>query len=152
MNIRNQVNALEHMATAELAAKYETLFGKKPRTRLPAWMRKRLAFKIQERALGGLSAPARAAIERLAADIDLPTGATQGPTRAAEAKRSKDELRPGTVLQREWRGQQIRVEVLADGFSWNGERYQSLSAVARAITGSKWNGRLFFGLTERAKQ
>ena len=67
------------------------------------------------------------------------------------AKKSNGQPRPGTVLQREWHGHQIRVEVLPDGFVWNGDSYGSLSAVARAITGARWNGRLFFGLTGRSK-
>ncbi len=55
------------------------------------------------------------------------------------------------MLQREWRGQPIRVEVTREGFVWNGETYRSLSAVAFAVTGAKWNGKLFFGLTERSR-
>jgi hypothetical protein len=55
----------------------------------------------------------------------------------------------GTVLVREWHDQRIEVRVLDDGFEWNGARYTSLSAVAKAITGAAWNGRLFFGLTTR---
>ncbi|MBK8100636.1 MAG: DUF2924 domain-containing protein [Planctomycetes bacterium] len=84
------------------------------------------------------------AIARLNADVTVPTAA---PPRSTPITSTGP--RPGTVLQREWRGQQIRVEVTADGFVWNGNRYGSLSAVAFAITGAKWNGKLFFGLTER---
>jgi hypothetical protein len=55
---------------------------------------------------------------------------------------------PGTVLCRNHQGVAIRVLVLEKGFEWNGEHYKSLSAVARAVTGTRWNGRLFFGLTK----
>jgi hypothetical protein len=58
-------------------------------------------------------------------------------------------LRPGTVLGREWQGEMHRVVVLADGFSWNGKTYPSLSKVVRAITGTRWNGPKFFGLRKR---
>ena len=59
---------------------------------------------------------------------------------------------PGTVLSREYHGREIRVVTLPDGFEWDGQHYGSLSAVARAVTGSKWNGRLFFGLTTRKRK
>ena len=114
-------------------------------------MRKRIAYQVQVAAYGGLSGPARAELKRLAADIQLPKAPTRGHVGNDRAKKSSGQPRPGTVLQREWRDQQIRVEVLPDGFEWNGERYGSLSAVARAITGARWNGRLFFGLTGRKR-
>jgi Protein of unknown function (DUF2924) len=72
-------------------------------------------------------------IDRLVADFNLP----------------KTELRPGTLLTREWDGHLQRVVVLADGFTWNGKTYRSLSKVAFAITGSRWNGPRFFGLARR---
>jgi hypothetical protein len=66
-------------------------------------------------------------------------------------KRQKQttELRPGTVLGREWHGQMHRVAVLAEGFAWNGKTYPSLSKIAVAITGTRWNGPRFFGLRDR---
>ncbi len=151
MTIAEEIAGLHNLSTAELAAEFERLYGRKPRYRSPIWMRKRIGFKLQECAFGGLSGPARAALERLAADIQLPDAATRGNVRDDKPKKSDNQPRPGTVLQREWRDQQIRVEVLPDGFEWNGNRYGSLSAVARAITGARWNGRLFFGLTGRKR-
>ncbi len=151
VNIPDVINSVPSLSTAELAAEYERLHGKKPRYRSPAWMRKRIAFKLQENAYGGLSGPARAELERLVADVRLPKAATRGHVGNHNAKKSNGQPRPGTVLQREWHGQQIRVEVLPDGFVWNSDSYGSLSAVARAITGARWNGRLFFGLTGRSK-
>jgi hypothetical protein len=67
----------------------------------------------------------------------------------ADLNRSKTELRPGTLLTREWDGHLQQVMVLADGFAWNGTTYRSLSKVAFAITGSRWNGPRFFGLARR---
>jgi Protein of unknown function (DUF2924) len=64
------------------------------------------------------------------------------------ARRTAD-LRPGTVLAREWNGQMHRVAVLADGFAWNGKTYASLSKVAFAITGTRWSGPRFFGVREK---
>ena len=151
MNLRVVINTLQSLSTAELAAEYEGLFGRKPRCRSPVWMRKRIAYQAQVAAYGGLSGPARAELERVAAEVRLPDAATRGHVGGNKAKRSNGQPSPGTVLQREWRGQQIRVEVLPDGFAWNGDSYGSLSAVAKAITGAKWNGRLFFGLTKRKR-
>jgi len=64
--------------------------------------------------------------------------------------RSRTELKPGTLLTREWEGHLQQVMVLADGFCWNGKTYPSLSKVAFAVTGSRWNGPKFFGLRDKA--
>lgn len=154
MNLNHRIAALAGMTTAELDASYRELFGQRPRYRSPAWLRKRIAFKLQENAHGGLPSVARAAIANLTADIVVPaapprTAATPPPLASTPAL-PKHGLRPGTVLQREWRGQRIAVEVTDAGIVWNGTNYSSLSAAAQAITGSKWNGRLFFGLVERS--
>jgi hypothetical protein len=69
--------------------------------------------------------------------------------RAVDRRRMTTEVRPGTMLAREWNGQMHRVAVLAKGFSWNGNIYPSLSKIALAITGSRWNGPRFFGLRDK---
>ena len=69
--------------------------------------------------------------------------------RALGSTRRSTEVRPGTVFSREWNGQMHRVTVLADGFAWGGKTYPSLSKVAFAITGSRWNGPRFFGLRDK---
>jgi hypothetical protein len=69
--------------------------------------------------------------------------------RLASFDQKRTELTPGTVLVREWDRQSQRVMVLADGFAWNGQTYDSLSKVALAITGTRWNGPRFFGLRDR---
>ena len=143
MTLAAQIAALQNLATAELCAEFERLNGTKPRYRSPAWLRKRIAYQLQVAAHGGLSAPARAEVERLGADLRLP----DAPPRHGDERGAQP--RPGNVLQREWRGQQIRVHVTPDGFEWDGREFGSLSAVAFAITGARWNGRLFFGLTQR---
>lgn len=145
MTIATEIAALADRTTAELAAQYESLFGRPARYRNPVWLRKRIAFKLQENAFGGLSRVAHEALDKLQADIALPAA----PRPATE--QAHGELRVGTVLQREWRGQQIRVEVTKDGFVHGDITYGSLSAVAFAITGARWNGRLFFNLVERKR-
>jgi len=146
MTLADKIAQLADLATAELAAEYERLHGRQPRYRSPVWLRKRIAFKLQENAYGGLSAPARSEVDRLAGEVRIPDATPTAKTRGDIPQQP----RPGTVLQREWRGKQIRVHVTANGFEWDGREFGSLSAVATAITGAKWNGRLFFGLTTRA--
>lgn len=114
-------------------------------------MRKRIAYQLQVAAHGGLSAAARTAVDRLATDIRLPDAAPDGHVGGDTTPGPAGQPRPGSTLQREWHGQQIRVQVLPDGFEWDGDLYGSLSAVARAVTGTRWNGRLFFGLVGRSK-
>lgn len=100
-------------------------------------LRRILLWKLQVEAFGGLDADTAAAIKRLAR---LPVG--------ADAARivPKPQLRAGAVLVRAWRGVEHRVLVLDQGFEHRGQRYQSLSEVARAIAGTRWSGPRFFGL------
>ncbi len=140
------------MDVPRLAERYAALFGKPPRVRHKAWLWKRIAWKLQERRLGGLSNVARARLEELIAEIELPPVESVVKARApAPSRRDPKALLPGMVLTRRWRDQKIRVRVLEDGFEWDGQVFPSLSAVARAVTGTHWNGRLFFGLTKRGR-
>jgi hypothetical protein len=68
---------------------------------------------------------------------------------ATDPNRLTADVRPGTMLAREWNGRMQRVAVLADGFAWNGKTYPSLSKIAQAITGTRWNGPRFFGLRDK---
>jgi hypothetical protein len=95
-----------------------------------------VAYKLQERAYGGLSPATR----RIFAALREPPSATQ-----------PRELRPGTVLLREWQGRTHRVTVIDAGVIYGDKRYGSLSEVARVITGSRWSGPRFFGLKADAK-
>jgi len=149
MTVREQIEALQDLSTAELAAEYERLHGRRPRYRSPAWMKKRIAFQLQVAAYGGLSAPARAEIDRLASELKLPDAAPQPRTADDDGRGPQGRPRPGQVLTREWRGKQIRVEVTADGFVYDGEAFGSLSAVAKRITGQHMSGPAFFGTAAR---
>ena len=141
VNVQDQIAALAAKSPAELAADFTATFGHAPRRRHPDYMRKRLAHRWQEVAYGGLSRTARAALDRLVAEIQLPAPNDAPPPDTNRGPR------PGSVLQREWRGKTVRVLVTTDGaFEWDGRRFGSLSAVAFAVTGAKWSGALFFGL------
>jgi hypothetical protein len=100
---------------------------------------KRLAYRIQELAYGGLSARAEAKLNRLIAE-------EEARLNGKIPKRRGDRPITGTRLIREWRGVEHAVTVLDNGFEYQGRPYRSLSAIARAITGTRWNGRLFFGV------
>ncbi len=149
--ITQQIQQLQDMPVAQLAERYEELFDNPPRIKNKAFLQRRVAWKIQELEFGGLSARAKARLDELIAQIDLPLGAA-GAVRPRRRNR-KDPKPPmvGTTLVRRWRDQDLRVEVRENGFEWDGTIYKSLTAVARAITGSNWNGKLFFGLVKRSK-
>jgi hypothetical protein len=99
-------------------------------------LEKALAYEIQCAAFGGLSGAAKRALRAAAASKDGSTGPRP--------------LSPGARLIREWNGVVHEVDVSGDGYVWRGERYRSLTAIARAITGTKWSGPRFFGLSGRS--
>lgn len=150
-----ELRALQSTPPAVLADRYTALFGKPPRSRNAAWLRRQVAWRMQADAFGGLSDRARQRLDELAATIDLPIVAAAPPPKphrvAVEPRSDSGMPAVGTVLTRPYRGETLQVAVRENGFEWNGAIYTSLSAVAKAITGSAWNGKLFFGLTERKK-
>jgi hypothetical protein len=147
--IPQQLQELQALSPAELARRYEALFGKPPRVRNKAWLFRQCAFRLQELAFGGLGDRARNRLDELKTQITLPVAAATPRPRPAPVRAEAKAPLVGTVLMREWRGQQIQVEVRENGFEWSGVVYRSLSACAKAITGAAWNGKLFFGLTSR---
>jgi Protein of unknown function (DUF2924) len=98
-----------------------------------------VAFRMQELSRGGLRPEPQRQLRRIAQQFKEAGDATM---------RARAELKPGTRLMREWQGRTYDVLVLDDGFSWQGTRYRSLSAIARQITGTAWSGPLFFGLKQ----
>ncbi|MBM4321866.1 MAG: DUF2924 domain-containing protein [Deltaproteobacteria bacterium] len=146
-----QLAAVASMSVGELAEKYREVYGEPTRSRNKDYLRKKVAWQIQALEGGGLSQRALAKIAELAPDAPtrwrkrlpaFPQSVEGEPTPPAE----RDPRLPpvGTVLVREHQGTRHSVTVLADGFEFAGERYQSLSKIARLITGTPWNGFLFF--------
>jgi hypothetical protein len=140
--ILTQVAALPAMPTDKLKAMWRELTGTEPPPYNRTFLVKRLAYRLQELAFGGLSPQAERRLDDLADELD-----------GKKKTKPKDMTAPiaGTKLIREWQGVLHEVTALAEGFEWQGRRYQSLSAVARAITGTRWNGPLFFGLRKHGK-
>ncbi len=134
-----QITALPATSTGELKRMWRELHGSEPPPYNRKFLVSRLAYRLQELACGGLSRKTLARLDRLADEED---SRLKGKAR----RRPSDRPVAGTRLIREWQGTEHHVTVLADGFEYQGRRYQSLSAIARAITGTRWNGPLFFGL------
>lgn len=142
--VLSQIDALNRMSTAQLRNRWGELFGGEPGMLGRSYLIRRLAYRIQELAYGGLSREARKALNAIADGASV-----QAATRAK--KRQRVNLQVGTRLLRDWHGDRYEVIVAEDGFVYDGKRYRSLSAVARAITGSYWGGNRFFGLTSGGK-
>jgi hypothetical protein len=139
-----RVAALKAMPTMELKKQWQALFD----TAAPPYNRRflesRLAYRIQELAYGGLKPETVRRLEQLGEQLD-------GGNIAVRRLRGSDIPIAGTRLIREYQGVEHTVTVMADGYEWQGRPYKSLSAIARAITGTRWNGLLFFGLKNRRR-
>jgi hypothetical protein len=140
-SIRDEVNELPDVDIKELRQKWRGIMGKTapPHIGKPLMVRI-LAYRIQANAYGDLPREVAAFLDKLGAGTPGQDNRAPLPIFHA-ATRS---LSPGTLLTREWNGRTERVMVLADGFAWNGKTYDSLSKVARAITGTRWSGPAFF--------
>jgi hypothetical protein len=136
--------ALKMTPMPGLKRQWRGLFDKEPPPYNRAYLESRLAYRIQELAYGGLK---QETIERLDALADL-----FEPVAAKRRASSADRPVTGTRLIREWDGVKHSVTVHGDCYEWDGRPYKSLSAVARAITGTRWNGWVFFGLKSQASR
>jgi hypothetical protein len=131
-----RVAALKTTPTPQLRALWKDLNGSEAPLYNRRFLENRLAYRLQELAYGGLRPETVLRLDALADELD-----------GKRPKRSgKDRPIAGTRLIREWQGIEHCVTVLADGFEYQGRPYKSLSAIARAIAGTRWNGPLFFGL------
>jgi Protein of unknown function (DUF2924) len=153
-----EVERLGGMRLAELRARYRELFGEEARTAHKQHLVRRIAWRLQVQAQGDLSERVRQRALEIANDADLKTQVPPhweaGKPTPARVRRSRPADRipaAGTLLRRVYQDRTVVVKILSDGFEYEGRRFGSLSAVARAATGTRWNGLLFFGLTERGK-
>ena len=143
-SVLRQVAALDGMKTPELKARWRELYGKEPPGFNRQFLIKRLAYRIQELAYGGLTEQTRQRLDQVLKDEGYNTIGVKTGRRSI--KGSEKRLTPGTVLVREYEGDLHHVNVVASGFEYRGMFFKSLSAVARRITGTQWNGPRFFGL------
>ena len=134
--------ALQTATAAELKDQWRLLFGKEPPPFNRPYLVSRLSYRVQELAYGGLKPETRARLEALGEQLD-------GGNAVLRRIRADGRPLPGTRLVREWQGVQHVVTVRADDFEYEERPYRSLSAIARHITGTRWNGWTFFGLKGR---
>lgn len=161
-DLGRKLAALETMTVPQLVRKYADVFGEATNGRNKVWLVRRIAWRMQANAHGGLTAAARAKAAELANDADIRTTI---PKEATTTQPVEDDAPPpkvvrcvadsrvpppGTVLTRTYKGTEVRVTVRADGFEHDGTLYPSLSAVAKAVSGAHCNGFAFFKLTKGA--
>ncbi len=158
-DVSKQIEELAQMTVSQLREKYIEVFDEESRSNHKQFLFRRIAWRIQALAEGGLSERARRRAMEIANDADLRIRAPKTffgqntvipPHLAVRTKASRSLDRrlpaPGTILRRHHKGREIIVRVLADGFEFEQRIYRSLSAIARELTGTKWNGFLFFNI------
>jgi hypothetical protein len=141
-DVLGRLAALRTLPTAGLMRQWRELFGTEPPPFNRPYLQSRLAHRIQELAYGGLKPETRARLEALGEQLD-------GGNVVLRRIRADSRPLPETRLVREYAGVQHVVTVRADDFEFEGRPYRSLSAIARHITGTRWNGWTFFGLRQR---
>jgi hypothetical protein len=156
LDVEAELVALRRSSVDQLRVKYAEVFGEPTRSRHKEYLVKRIIWRIQANEEGGLSERARQRAMELANDADLRIMAPRQPKLSPDAhERTKTVaatvpintcLLPATTLKRDYKGRIVRVTVLDDGFEYEGNRYKSLTAAVKAITGKHWNGYHFFGL------
>jgi len=156
---------LRVMTTSELRQKYRDVFHEESPSRHRERLVRRIALRIQANAFGDLSERARRRAEEIANDADIriktpasnPVNAPVIPAPKTETllfvpsaqQPGKKLPMTGTLITKEYRGRQLRVMILEDGFEFEGQRFRSLSAIAKHITGTTWNGNRFFGVAPK---
>jgi len=158
-----EIEKLRRVSLAAMRLEYREVFGEETRCRNREHLFRRIAWRLQALAEGDLTERARERAREIARDADLRIIAPRdfftvegAPVRTARQASSRPaDCRlplPGTLLTREWKGRTLLVEVLADGFRFENHCYPSLSAVALAATGTRWNGIAFFGLIGKGRK
>lgn len=145
VSLEDEIASLGDLVLADLRTRWQALYGRPA----PKFFRRKLlvravAYQMQVKAFGGLSEETKRQLRKIAA------AARDGTFDPVDLE---PRIKPGTKLIRTWKRATHEVTVLQDGFAWNGERHSSLSAIAKTITGTSWNGWRFFGIkraTERS--
>jgi hypothetical protein len=164
MSIHHEITALQRLTIKQLRARYAEVFGEGTSASNRVWLVKRIAWRLQALAEGDLTERARRRAAQLANDADIRmyppkemqatvVVAEEGTETAVLPFKTDDRLPPaGTILTREYKGAVVQVQVLQSGFEYRGQVYKSLSAVAKAVTGSHVNGYAFFRMGQQGEQ
>jgi hypothetical protein len=151
-SIVDEINRFRQMTVGELRIEWERLYGEPSRSRNKEFLFRRCAYRVQELVYGGLSDTATTRLAELTPSgfvrAQIPRGYVPGPAKPIRDRRLP---LPDSTLVRRYKGVDVRVVVLDDGFEYDGRRYDSLSEIAFAVTGSHWSGPLFFGLRKRSR-
>ncbi len=157
--VTTEILRLQSMTIGELRARWLEVFGQETKQRHRAYLIRRLCWKLQEDRFGKLTPEQEARVAEYRREIEaLPPEQWFPRSKANKAAAAREKLPPlmrdrrlpppGSVLTREWRGNQVVVKILESGFEYDGRLFRSLSAVAQAVTGTSWNGWTFFGLAK----
>jgi hypothetical protein len=156
-----KLTELRRMSVPALQKTYREVFGEETRSWHKQYLFRRIAWQMQAQSEGGLSAEAVRRAAEIADDADLRLGGPKGFWSWPEQTKPKEKPshsqshrddrlpQPGSLLTRRHHGKDVVVRVLEGGFEYQSRHYRSLSAIAREVTGTRWNGLLFFGLAER---
>ena len=145
-SISDEIAHLRGLDLKGLRLRWQSVFQRLPPDHLPRHLLFAIiAYRVQADRLGDLDHETKQILDR----TDAKDTGTTVSSRLVSFDQKRTELTPGTVLVREWDRQSQRVMVMADGFAWNGQTYDSLSKVPFAITGTKWNGPRFFGMRDK---
>ncbi|WP_254508207.1 DUF2924 domain-containing protein [Anatilimnocola floriformis] len=157
--IEAELAELPSLTVGQLREKFVEVFGEPTNSRHKDWLVKRIAWRIQANAFGGLSERALARAKELANEADL---RIMAPKQAKASAGSVTKVvacpvdsrvpPPGSVISRDYKGKKLLVTVLVDGFEFEGEKFTSLTAIAKKATGQHWNGFGFFGLLKEGKK
>ncbi len=158
LNIGKEITALKRMTVPELRRKYAEVFGEDTASRHKEFLIRRIVWRLQVNQEGDLSERARQRARELATESDVRLTAPRpravvpgGVTATAPIEFPQDDRlpMPGAIITRRYKGQVIEVRVLPKGFEYEGDIYRTLSAVAKKVTGTHWNGFGFFNLVEK---
>jgi Protein of unknown function (DUF2924) len=157
--LRQEIESPRKLKTKELKLRYRELFGEDSPSSNQQHLFRRIAWRLQAQSEGDLSERAKQRAAQLAEDLDLRLRAPRPfwdqlikANGAAASQRDPRLPVAGTILKRSYQGKTIIVTVLAQGFSYNGQTFGSLSAIAHQATGTRWNGFLFFGLLKSSEE
>ena len=152
VDLEREIVELANLKTPALQMKWRTVFGNEPPRKMRAgFLARAIAYRLQEQVLGTLRPDTQKTLDKLALSLRRSQGDDVGARNSVTATPNR-RLSPGTRLMREWNGTTELVDVIEDGFVWRRKFYRTLSAVAVAITGTKWSGPKFFGLDRSPKR
>ena len=158
-SVIRRIHALRQMTVTQLRSEWERLYNEPTNSRNKPYLYRRLAWRVQELQHGGLSTNARVRIDELAPDVlarartpQLTQDALRAPETRCKSRRDPRLPATGTVIVKAYKGRELRLVVCDDHFELDGQSFRSLSEAARHVTGSRWNGRLFWGLTQRSRK